>query len=351
MSGDPAIPMIADGYCRGLVAPADARALYGAASDLVARRPAELAQHGYLADNAGTTLEYGVADFALALVADGSGRRADAARLRAGSLRYRNLLDPATRWIRPREADGSWYSPFDPTDEHGFQEGNSWQYSWLAPHDARGLFDRMGGDAAAAGRLDHLFSEPPDVQVAQNAFGTTYRTDQYAPGNEHDLQAPWLYAFARRPWRTAAVTRSLRTVFRATPNGLPGNDDLGGLSGWYVWNALGLSPVTPGAPLYAIGSPEFPAATIDPAGPGGPLTISAPAVSGSNQYVRAARLGGRPLDRAWLYDSEWKRARRLTLEMSDKEGASWATSTQALPPSMSDSTLRRFGCAPARAAH
>jgi predicted alpha-1,2-mannosidase len=251
------------------------------------------------------------------------------------------LLDPGTRWIRPREADGSWYSPFSPTDEHGFQEGNSWQYSWLAPHDARGLFDRMGGDAAATARLDHLFSEPPDAQVGQNGFGTQYKTDQYAPGNEHDLQVPWLYAFAREPWRTAAVTRSLRTVFRPTPNGLPGNDDLGGLSGWYVWNALGLSPVIPGAPLYAIGSPAFPKATIDPAGPGAPLTIEAP---GTGQYVQSATLGGRPLGRAWLYDSELKRARRLVLQMSNKEAAPWGTAPKAVPPSVTDSPLSRFGC-------
>ncbi|MEA2351954.1 MAG: hypothetical protein QOJ14_368, partial [Thermoleophilaceae bacterium] len=240
MSGDPAIPMIADGYCRGLVKPSDAGPLYDAARQLREDRPPDLSSKGYLPGNAGTTLEFGVADFALAVMADGLGRKADAAGVMADSLRYRNLLDPETRWIRPRDAGGAWRTPFSPTDEEGFQEGNSWQYSWLAPHDARGLFDRMGGNAAALARLDHLFSEPPDAQVQQNGFGTQYKTDQYAPGNEHDLQVPWMFAFAREPWRTAAVTRSLRTVFRPVPQGLPGNDDLGGLSGWYVWNALGL---------------------------------------------------------------------------------------------------------------
>jgi predicted alpha-1,2-mannosidase len=346
MSGDPAIPTIADGYCRGLVAPADAGPLYAAARGLLAQRPKELAKLGYLPDNAGTTLEFGVADFALALIARGLGKKADASRLTGGSLRYRRLLDPSTRWIRPRGADGSWRTPFKPTDEDGFQEGNSWQYSWLAPHDARGLFDRMGGNAAAAARLDHLFSQPPDAQVGQNGFGTQYKTDQYAPGNEHDLQIPWLFGFVREPWRTAAVTRSLRTVFRPAPNGLPGNDDLGGLSGWYVWNALGLSPVIPGAPLYAIGSPAFPKTTVDPEGPGAPLTIEAPGTSAARQYVRSASLGRRFLGRAWLYDSEWKRARRLTLEMGTEEGAPWGTAPNAVPPSATSSSLARFGCNP-----
>jgi predicted alpha-1,2-mannosidase len=347
MSGDPALPTITDGYCRGLLGPSEARALYAAGLERVGKRPPELARLGYLPGNAGTTLEYGVADFALALLARGTGHSDDATRFTSSSLRYRKLLDPSTRWIRPRAADGSWRTPFKPTDEDGFQEGNSWQYSWLAPHDARGLYDRMGGNGAAASRLDHLFSEPPDAQVGQNGFGTQYKTDQYAPGNEHDIQVPWMYPFAREPWRTAAVTRSLRAVFRPAPHGLPGNDDLGGLSSWYVWNALGLSPVTPGAPLYVIGSPAFPRSTIDPAGAGAPITIDAPATSATNQYVQAAKLGGKSLGRAWLYDSALKSARHLVLAMGSKEGAPWGTAAKAVPPSVSDSPLSRFGCAPA----
>ncbi|MEA2375923.1 MAG: hypothetical protein QOD53_2386 [Thermoleophilaceae bacterium] len=344
MSGDPSIPMIADGYCRGILSDRQAGDLYGAAVDLVGKRPPDLARLGWLPDNAGTTLEYGVADFALAVMADGLGRGNDAARWRDGSLRYRKELDPDTKWIRPREADGSWYTPFDPTDEHGFQEGNSWEYSWLAPHDARGLFDRMGGNQAALDRLDHLFSEPPDVQVQQNGFGTQYKTDQYAPGNEHDIQVPWMYAFARRPAGTAAEMRALQGIFRPTPNGLPGNDDLGGMSGWFVWAALGIGPVTPGAPFYVLGSPEFTRATITPAG-GSPIVIDAPGASDTNKYVRSAKLGTTSLGRAWLYDSELRGARRLTLTMGSSP-SSLGTAAPAVPPSASDSALARFGCAP-----
>jgi predicted alpha-1,2-mannosidase len=346
MSGDPAIPMIVDGYCRGLVPPAEAGPLYDASMALRGHRPPELAKLGYLPGNAGTTLEYGGADFALAVMARARGRSKEAARLLQASLRYRNLLDPETRWIRPRNADGSWHEPFSPTSEEGFQEGNAWQYSWLAPHDARGLFDRMGGDAAALERLEQMFSQPPDVQVAQNGFGTQYKTDQYAPGNEHDIQIPWLFPFARQPWRSAAVTRSLRTVFDPAPNGLPGNDDLGGLSGWYVWNALGVSPVVPGAPFYVVGSPMFSKAVIDPAGSRPPLTIS---TAGTGPYVRAAKLGGSALKRSWFYDSELRRARTLALQMSNEEGEPWATGAGAVPPSATGSGLDRFGCTPERA--
>ena len=154
MSGDPIIPMITDGVCREILSRGEAEDLLDASIALAAKRDPNLARLGYLPDRPGTTLEYGGADFALALLADALGRGDEAARRRADSLRYRNVLDPSTRWVRPRRADGSWHEPFDPTEETGFQEGNSWQYSWLAPHDARGLYDRMGGDGPVVERLD-----------------------------------------------------------------------------------------------------------------------------------------------------------------------------------------------------
>jgi predicted alpha-1,2-mannosidase len=344
MSGDPTIPMLADGLCRGLLDEGSAGAAYDAAVDLTGRRAPELAQLGYLPGRAGTTLEYGVADFALALMAEGLDQPSDARRWLAQSLVYRNLLDPETRWIRPRDATGAWRSPFQPTDEDGFQEGNSWQYSWLAPHDARGLFDRMGGDAAAIDRLDTLFAGPPDVQSAATAFGTQYKTNQYAPGNEHDLQVPWMYAFARRPWRGAAELREIQGVFRPTPDGLPGNDDLGSLSAWHVMSALGFGPVTPGAPFYVIGSPEFEGVTVDPAGRGVPFRIEAPGASLTNKYVQAAQLGGRPLTRAWFDETALRRGETLSLLMGSDPSPGWATNAEAVPPSVTGSSLRGFGC-------
>jgi predicted alpha-1,2-mannosidase len=359
MSGDPAIPAIVDGYCRGVlrgIASTDLQSLYGEMKELVAKRePAWLAK-GYVplqtsSRGAGTTLEYGVADFSLALMAHELGRDADARRFTSLALAYRKLLDPQTKWVRPRNDDGSWLTPFDPTDETGFQEGNSWQYSWLAPQDARGLFARMGGEAAAAERLDTHFTEglgavaPTVVAEAQNRatlFGLAYRTNQYAPGNEHDLQTPWMYPFARQPWKTQAVQRQVQGVFRPTVEGLPGNDDLGGLSAWYVWSALGLGPVTPGAPFYVVGSPVFTKAVLDLPGPD--LTILAPGASLTGKYVQSARLGGRPLDRAWVTHSELRHARVLTLQMGTTPSTTWATSS--VPPSLTGSSLDAFACSP-----
>ncbi|HEX2016852.1 MAG TPA: GH92 family glycosyl hydrolase [Solirubrobacteraceae bacterium] len=348
MSGDPAIQMIVDGYCRGLLNRQEAAALYAAGYALRARRSADLYRLGYLPGNAGTTLEYGVADFDLALMADALGRRGDVARLVADSLRYRNLLEPASKWIAPRNGDGSWPSPFDPTSETGFQEGNSWQYSWLVMHDERGLFDRMGGDAAVAGRLQNFFREPPEAQNAQNVFGTTYRTDQFAPGNEMDLEAPWLFPWLRQPSATAAETRSLQRLWRPTPDGMPGNDDLGSMSAWHVFNMLGFSPVAPGAPFYVIGSPAFTNVVITPTA-GAPITIEAPGASAVNQYVTAASIAGQPLRRAWFEDA-LLRGRTLVLTTASQPDASWATEARSVPPSVSDASLAAFGCQPSSSA-
>ena len=340
MSGDPAIPAIADGVCRGLLKPADAEALYQAAVALRARRDPALDRLGYLPGNPGTTLEYGVADFSLALVADALGHEADAARLEQASLNYRNVLDPQTKWVRPRNADGSWASPFDPAlDETGFQEGNSWQYSWLAPQDAQGLIARMGGDAAVQQRFDEFYALPPEVESRATLFGTEYRLPQYAPGNEHDIQAPWMAIFAGEPWKGADVLRNVQALFRPTPDGLPGNDDLGGLSGWHVWSMLGLGPVTPGAPFYVLGSPAFTKATIN-----GRLTVEAPGASLVNRYVTAATLDGRRLDRAWIMP---RGRATLRLTMSATPDKTFGAAPSQRPPSASDAPLSAFGCRPA----
>jgi predicted alpha-1,2-mannosidase len=344
MSGDPAVPMIADGVCRGVLDPTTAEDLYAQAVALRDRRPPELDRLGYLPDRPGTTLEYGVADFSLALMAHALGHDADAQRWLRASLDYRNVLDPQTRWIRPRAADGSWYAGFDPAlDETGFQEGNSWQYSWLAPHDARGLFDRMGGDAAVRDRLDTFFKLPPEAQNRATLFGLVYRLPQYAPGNEHDLQAPWMPVFAGEPWKGAEAQRAIQSLFRDTPDGLPGNDDLGGLSGWAVWSMLGLGPVTPGAPFEVIGSPLFPRATID-VGAGRRAAIRAPGASALSRYVTGARLDGAALPRAWVEDARLRAGGLLELAMSPTPDKGWGAAPGRRPPSASDSPLAGFGC-------
>ena len=341
MSGDPTIPMIADGVCRGLVKRKEAIALYDAAKALVTRRDPKLLELGWLPDRPGTTLEYGVADFALALVAHRLGLAGEAAEHLQRALNYQNLLDPETHWIRGRDADGNWADPFDPAggespeqqSGRGFQEGNSWQYSWLAMHDGRKLMELMGGDQVAIDRLDQMFSLPAEVQNRLTAFGLVYRFAQWAPGNEHDLEVPWMYHFAGQPWKAAAELADARILYRPTIDGLPGNDDLGGLSSWHALDMLGLGVLVPGAPYFAIGSPAFEHAEIDSGH--GTFTIASP---GSGPYVTDASLNGAPLDRAWIRESEMTGT--LRLERSTTANEDWGAENR--PPSGTD--LSAFDC-------
>lgn len=348
MSGDPAISMIADAACRGLLddAPDALAGLLRGSLDLVARRPAELAALGYLPGRPGTTLEYGVADFALSLLASRVGSVDVATAALNRSHNWRNILDPASKWVRARNADGTWDDEFDPTSENGFQEGNTYQYSWLAPHDSAALFDAMGGMSVVNERLDQLFAAPSEVQSRMNAFGTYYGMPQYAPGNEHDIQIPWMLPYTGRQWRAAEELREVQTVFRPTVDGLPGNDDLGSMSAWQVWSALGFGPVVPGAPFFVVGSPLFTSASVRLGeGLGAPrFTVSAPAASPVAGYVQSASLNGKALNGAWFMAEAVRPGGALVLEMGVVPNPSFGATS--LPPSSATSVseLAAFGC-------
>ena len=368
MSGDPAIPFLAEAFCRGLIDDSIDDELYEAMRALASRRSEAYLDLGYLPVSqpgspfdvaeggpreTGTTLEFGIAEFALAMVADATGRTADHDTFRSRSAAYRHLLDPETRWIRPRDASGAWIEPFAPELPYGFQEGTSWQYSWLAMHDLDGVIERMGGRAEVDQRLDTFFSFPgaaaapvlvPKAQNQATAFGIIYYGNQYAPGNEHDLQAPFLYNYAGAPWKTQAVARAAASLFTPTIDGLPGNDDLGALSGWLVWTMLGLYPMTPGAPMYVTASPMFDRAVVHRPGRSD-LVIEAPGASPAAKYIGSATLGGEPLDRAWLTEDELD-GQTLQLSMSAVPNLAWGADPADAPPSLSTHATSSFGCRP-----
>ena len=180
------------------------------------------------------------------------------------------------------------------------------------------------------------------MQNRLQLYGIYYRFDQWAPGNEHDLGAPYLYPFARQPWKTQAELRAAQQAWRPTIDGIPGNDDLGGLSAWYVWTALGFGPFTPGAPLYMVGSPIFDRASI--ALRHGHFTVEAPGASLVGKYVQSAALNGKPLERTWFGDDALRPGGVLHLGMGPLANTTWATDPADVPPSVSDSPLSRFGC-------
>ena len=272
--------------------------------------------------SASRTLEYSYDDFAIAEVAQALGHGDVARNYLKRSTSWRNLWDADLRCIRPRYGNGDWLADFDcahvyPDNRSAwwdapFYEGSSLQYSTYVPHDVAGLIALTGGISAFVGWLDQLFDG-----------------GGYDHSNEPDFLAPYLYIHAGRPDRTAERVRTiLARNYRPTHDGLPGNDDAGAMSSWYVWSSIGLFP-NAGQPFYYIGSPVFTRSTIRLEG-GRSFTIVAPAASPERPYVVAARLNGRPIDRAWLTHDEIARGGRLDLDMAEAP-AGWATHFQAPP--------------------
>ena len=239
--------------------------------------------------SAATTLEYAIADAALAHLAGRLGDTKTQAALTRASGNWRNLFNPVSGYIQPRSADGSWPS-FSPTQHGEYVEGNAAQYTWLVPHDLPGLFTAMGGDAAAASRLDTFFTQLNAGADKPYAY----------LGNEPSFNIPWAYDYAGRPDRTEdIVRRALTTLFTDRPDGLVGNDDLGEMSSWAVWACLGMYPQVPGSPQLALAGPLFPAATVR-RGNGVSLTLLAPDASATNAHVRSLRLNGLPVNGPFL---------------------------------------------------
>jgi predicted alpha-1,2-mannosidase len=275
------------------------------------REVAEYKTLGYLSlkhsRSASRTMEYAYNDFCLALVAKALGRKQEYRKYLERSRNWMNLWDPTLRSIRPRYADGRWLEPFSPTHnypdeqysfwEAPFYEGNGWQYSTYVPHDVRQLIILVGGEQAFVEWLDEFFDH-----------------GIYHHRNEPGFLAAYLYIHAGRPDRTVErVRRILATEYSADRNGLPGNDDAGAMSSWYVWGAIGLYP-NAGQPFYYIGSPLFRRIAIH-LGDARVFVIEAPDTSETNRYVQNATLDGAPLQRAWLMHSEVARGGRLVLQM------------------------------------
>jgi predicted alpha-1,2-mannosidase len=308
----------------------------------VGERPsldAVLARHYVPADGnawggAGETLEDASADFAVAELAGHLGDRALRDRFRARAGYWRNVWNPAATpdagYIQDRNADGSWRTPFDPAGDDGFAEGSSAQYTWMIPFDARGLFDAMGGDARALARLDEFFHLP------DGGWAVTKQGSRHAEmDNEPSIGAAYLYAFAGVPARTQATVRHvINALWGARPDGIPGQDDLGAMSAWLVWSALGLYPNYPGRADLLVTAPLFPRAIVR-RGNGVTLAIDAPAAAPDAGYVHGLTVDGHPTTRSWLPESFVATGGALSVRVSavPDPTAAWGTAPADRPPS------------------
>jgi predicted alpha-1,2-mannosidase len=265
--------------------------------------------------SASRTMEYSYDDFAVGEIAERLGHHVDAERMFKRSGNWKNLWNSETHCIQPRYADGKWLENFDCNREYPDQttaywgapyyEGRGVQYSTFVPQDIPGLIDKLNGNERFVKWLDQLFDQR-----------------LYTQGNEQDLLAPYLYIYAHRHDRVSErVRKILETEYHDNRSGLPGNDDAGTMSSWYVWSSIGLYP-NAGQPYYYIGSPVFTKTTIEIQG-GKQFVIEAEANSSENIYVQRAELNGRKLNRSWLLHEEIVAGGKLTLHMGPRPSM-WA---------------------------
>jgi predicted alpha-1,2-mannosidase len=333
MVGDPVAAIVSIMYAFGATgfdASDGLRRMVAGAND-VRERPGWLQfnQYGYVPTglpdvwgSASTTLEYTSADFAISQLASRLGDTTNAENFLRRAQNWRNLFESGNKYLQPRNTDTSFPS-FSPTQQNEYVEGNAGQYAWLVPYNYRGLFDAMGGNAPVLSRLDAFFAE-------LNAGPT--KNEAYL-GNEPTLNTPWAYAYAGAPYKTQdVVRRALTTIFKPIPEGMVGNDDLGEMSSWAVWAALGMYPEAPGRSELVLASPQFPSTTIT-RGNGRTITINAPGASDSAKYVQSLRVNGQTSNRAWLPESFVANGGTLDYTMGTSPNTSWGSAPADAPPS------------------
>lgn len=256
------------------------------------------------------TLDYAYDDYVLSQVARSLGKSKDADSLAMRAQNYRKVIDPESGFARGRYADGSWISPSDPTQRVSYiTEGLPFQFTFLVLQDIPGLIQLEHGNEGFVAKLDELFQK-----------------GLYEQGNEPSHHIAYLYDYAGAAWKTQQhIHDVVTTLYKDSPDGLPGNDDAGQMSAWFVFSALGFYPVTPGIPAYAIGTPHFErAAILLPSGR--QFEIVAHNLSPQNFYIQSVTLNGQPLNRFWLRHSEIVHGGRLEFQMSAQPNASWPAS-------------------------
>jgi len=307
------------------------------------------ADRGY-PESVSLTLEYAYDDWCIAQLAAALGKENDSDYFLQRAAYWRNIYNPEAPgesgnpykgYVQGRNSDGSWVEPFDPRGYYSYitqpNEGNPWQYTWFVPHDAQGLINVMGEENFVA-KLERLFerSEEPAL-LADNRFTEQGRVRYYWHGNEPSHHISYLFVYAGAPWRTQYWVRNImETRYRLGPHGLPGNDDCGQMSSWFVFSAMGFYPVCPPSLTYIIGSPIFDRITINLPGFYGTnkkFEIIVHNNSPTNIYVQSAKLNGQTLNRAFLWHSEIISGGTLELWMGPEPNTSWGVEER--PPSMS----------------
>ena len=293
-------------------------------------------------ENAARTLEYAYADFTIAAMAEKLNKPELSKRFYKQSKNYVNLFDPETRWMRGKNEDGTFQSPFNPLKwGDAFTEGNSLHYSWSVFHDIQGLINLMGGNEDFTKMLDNVFTMPPKFDDSYYGFTIheiremqIVNMGNYAHGNQPIQHMIYLYNYANQPWKAQEKVRMVMDkLYAATPDGYCGDEDNGQTSAWYVFSALGFYPVTPGVPEYVIGSPLFEKVTMHLQN-GNTFTIEAENNKGNNHFIQSVRLNKTRYNNTWINYNEIQKGGSLHFKMDITPNKDFGISSLSKPFSL-----------------
>ncbi len=336
MIGYHAAPVIVDGYLKG-VKGFDAQHAYEAIKatalnpdydGLAVYRKLGWVPFDVENESLSKTLEYAYDDWCVAQMAKALGKKDDYDFFMQRAAAYKNIYDPVMGWMRPKDSQGAWRTPFNPhsfgggTNINDVTEATSSQYSWFVPQDVPGLIDIMGGKEKFATKLDSLFTSTeatkelgPDDQ--RGCIG------EYWHGNEPSHHVIYLYAYAGQPWKTAQrLHQVVVTQYGSAPGSLCGNDDCGQMSAWYVFTCMGFYPVCPGSDYYVIGAPQLPK-TVMHLSNGRTFTMTAENLSETNIYVQSVKVNGKNWDSPFLPWKEVTHGGKIAFTMGPQPSPTW----------------------------
>ncbi|WP_165040910.1 GH92 family glycosyl hydrolase [Dysgonomonas sp. ZJ709] len=290
------------------------------------------------------TLEYAYDDYCIAMAAKKLGKEDDYNYFLNRALSYQNIIDPESKFMRGRDSEGNWRTPFDPIaytgpgSIHGWgdiTEGFTYQYTWYVPQDVQGYINEMGGNQIFTQRLDSMFTMvlPEDIPGAHDIQG---RIGAYWHGNEPCHQILYLYNYVKQPWKGQEKIRYvLDNLYGNTPESLSGNDDCGQMSAWYIFNSMGFYPTCPSSNIYAIGSPGLESVEMTLEN-GNKVLMTTENYSKENVYIQAMYLNGKEYNKTYITYNDIRNGAEIKFVLGNKPNESWGTADDSVAPSISE---------------
>lgn len=331
MIGYHAVPVIVDAYLKGIGDFDPVKALEACVTTANRddyRSIGFYKEKGYVASDhenwsMSKTMEYAYDDYCIARMAEAMGEKEIADEFYRRSQNYRNVFNPETSFMQPRNSKGNFIPNYDPEAYiEDICESNGWQYYWSVAHDIDGLIELTGGEARFAERLDSMFTYETADKSKLPIFSTGM-IGQYAHGNEPGHHVIYLYNRVKQPWKTQQyAAQVMHTLYKNTPDGICGNEDCGQMSSWYVFSAMGFYPVDPISGQYEIGSPIFPEVKMYLAN-GKTFVVRAENVSDENIYIQSVTVNGQPYNKSYITHEMIMQGDTIHFVMGNKPGPVW----------------------------